>query len=71
MKNEDYQINHATYSAAIDEVESFANKNGYCLNKEEMADKIGLNTIRPKEGQTNRISLCWDDRSIICDGQSN
>lgn len=53
----DYEVYHNTYSSAVDEALEFAEKRGYEVDKEEVANRIGSGPKRPKEGQTNRFSL--------------
>jgi hypothetical protein len=56
-----YIVYHNSYSAAISEIEKFANKNGYSLDDEsdsenkgaQMFDIVGTGPSKPKEGKTN------------------
>lgn len=52
-----YEINHGSYCSAIQEALSYAVKSGYSTDKENISNEIGLNTNRPKNGNTTRISL--------------
>lgn len=53
----DYQIYHNSYSSAIQTALQFAEGRGYSFNDEEVGRRIGTGPIKPKSGQTNRISL--------------
>jgi hypothetical protein len=53
----DYEIYHKSYTSAVQEAEDFAKKNGYEVDKEQMAQDIGLNTQRPKEGKTTKFRI--------------
>ena len=55
--NTDYILYHDTYTSAIQEAERYANKLGYQLDKEEMADEIGLGPGKPKPGKTTKHTL--------------
>lgn len=59
----DYAIYHDSYSAAVSEIEKFADQNGFTLDDEsdkemigdQMATKVGLGPKKPKEGETNKF----------------
>ncbi len=53
----DYIIYHDSYTSAIQSAELYANNQGYTLDAEEMADKIGLGPKRPSKGKTNKFTL--------------
>ncbi len=52
-----YEVYHDSYTSAVQEAERFANKQGYELDPEEMADKIGLGPHKPKPGKTNKFTI--------------
>jgi len=56
-KNADYELYYNSYSLAIQAAEAYANKKGYTLDAEEMADKIGMGPAKPKGGKTNKFTL--------------
>jgi hypothetical protein len=59
----DYEVYHNSYSAAISEVERFAEDNGYTLDDQtdsenigdQMATKVGLGPKKPRDGETNKF----------------
>jgi hypothetical protein len=51
-----YTIYHTSYTQAVQEAERYALVK-YEVDKERMAQDIGLNTRRPKEGQTTRFMI--------------
>lgn len=53
----DYVIYHNTLTACVQEMEKYATKKGYHLDKEEMADEIGMGPAKPKSGNTNKYTL--------------
>jgi len=53
----DYEIKHSSYTSAVQEAEDYAVKNGYEVDKEQMAQDIGLGTRRPKKGKTTRFTI--------------
>jgi hypothetical protein len=53
----DYEIYHPSYTSAMQTMENFVMSQGYMLDKEEMADTIGLGPTKPSNGKTNRLSL--------------
>lgn len=53
----DYVVLHNQYSQAIEASKDFAVKNGYEIDPEEYAEKVGLGPTRPKDGETNRFSM--------------
>lgn len=57
LEAQNYEVYHNSYTSAIQTAEKFAEKQGYTLDKEEMADKIGSGPAKPKEGKTNKFSL--------------
>ena len=52
-----YKMYHDTYSGAIHEAERYALSLGHQIDKEEWCSEIGINSSRPKEGETTRLSL--------------
>jgi hypothetical protein len=52
-----YEIYHSSFSAAVQEAESFAEQSGYTLDDEEMAEKIGFGPSKPKNGKTNKYTI--------------
>ena len=57
FEKSDYVLYHDTYTAAVQEAERYANSKGFELDKEEMADKIGLGPGKPKKGKTTKHTL--------------
>jgi len=57
FEKSDYVLYHDTYTAAVQEAERYVNGQGYELDKEEMADKIGLGPGKPKKGKTVKTTL--------------
>lgn len=61
----DYEIYHGSYSAAVQEIEKFALKNGYTLDStddpemqgDQMYNKVGRGPTKPTGGKTNRFSF--------------
>lgn len=53
----DYEVIHPSYSSAIETSKSFAEKNGFTVDDEEYAEKVGLGPHRPKDGVTNKFSM--------------
>jgi hypothetical protein len=53
----DYVLYHDTYTSAVQEAERFVIKQGYELDKEEMADEIGMGPGKPKPGKTVKHTL--------------
>jgi|WetSurSiteA1Bulk_404760.scaffolds.fasta_scaffold489217_1 hypothetical protein len=53
----DYKVNHPSYTSAIQEVERFAEANGYTLDEDQLATDIGMGPAKPKEGITNKFHL--------------
>ncbi len=52
-----YTLYHNSYTSAVQEAERYVNKQGYTLDDEEMADKIGMGPGKPKDGQTVKHTL--------------
>jgi V8-like Glu-specific endopeptidase len=52
-----YPVYHNSYTSAVHAAEKYAEKQGYELDKEEWAEKIGLGKTKPKEGETNKFSM--------------
>ncbi len=48
---------HSSYTSAIDSALQFAVNEGYTTDKEETATLIGFQSSRPKEGNTERLSI--------------
>lgn len=53
----DYEVYHNSYSSAIQAAEDYAKKQGYDIDPEEMADKVGLGPAKPKPGKTNKFTI--------------
>jgi len=53
----DFQVYHNQYSSAIDEVEKYANKMGYDLDKEEYGNAYIDAFFKPNDGQTKKDTL--------------
>lgn len=51
-----YQVYHNTYTAAVNAAENYAKSKGYELNQEQLAVDVGMNSKRPKDGETTRFS---------------
>lgn len=54
---DDYQVYHDTLTSAVQEMEKWATKKKFELDKEELAEKIGLGPAKPKDGKTNKYNL--------------
>lgn len=52
-----YKIYHDSYTSAVQEAESHAVSKGFKVDPEESADVVGLQSRRPREGETERYSL--------------
>lgn len=52
-----YEVYHNSFNSAIQAAEEFAENQGYEIDPEEMADKVGLGPAKPKEGKTNKYSI--------------
>lgn len=52
-----YEIYHNSFTSAIQAAEKFATDQGYEIDPEEMADKVGLGPAKPKEGKTNKYTI--------------
>jgi len=46
-----------TYTEAVNAALEYSKKKGYETNKEELADIIGINSKRPKTGQTTKVDI--------------
>ena len=53
----DYEIYHDTYGSAIDEVENYADKNGYTVEENEFSNNYMDAFTKPKKGKTYRTTL--------------
>lgn len=53
----DYTVYHNSYTSAIMEAERWIERQGYTLDDEEVASKIGSGPSKPSKGKTNRFSL--------------
>ena len=53
----DFQVYHNQYSSAIDEIEKYAKKMGYELDREEYANAYTDAFFKPKDGQTKKDTL--------------
>ena len=53
----DYEIYHKTFTSAVQEVEKFAEKNGYEIDSDEMFNKVGTGPKKPSVGKTNEYHL--------------
>jgi len=53
----DFQVYHNKYSSAIDEIEKYAKKMGYELDREEYANAYTDAFFKPKDGQTKKDTL--------------
>jgi len=53
----DYEIYHKTFTSAVEEVEMFAEKNGYEIDSDEMFNVVGTGPKRPAVGKTNKYHL--------------
>jgi len=54
---QDYKIYHKSYTAAISEMEKFANKNGFLLDPDELFSTVGTGPKKPSPGKTNSLHL--------------
>lgn len=57
MEKGKYEIYHKSYTSAVQEAEDYILSQKYEVDKEKMAQDIGLNTKRPKEGQTTTFTI--------------
>jgi hypothetical protein len=53
----DYEVYHSSYTSAVQAAEDFAIKNKYEVDKDKMSIDIGMNTRRPKEGDTTKFMI--------------
>ena len=53
----DYEIYHKTYTSAVAEMVSFAKKNGYTIDEDDMFSKVTTGPGRPKNGKTVKHNL--------------
>lgn len=53
----DYEIYHKSYSSAVQAAEEYAIKNKYEVDSDKMFNDIGINTKRPREGETTRFMI--------------
>lgn len=59
----DYEVYHNSYTSSVQEIESFAEKNGYTLDDQtdpenigdQMSTKVGLGSTKPNDGDTNKF----------------
>jgi hypothetical protein len=57
MKKNEYKVYHHDYTSAVNSALDFATRNGYDTDPDERADIIGVQSNRPKNGQTERVTL--------------
>jgi hypothetical protein len=57
MRKDKYVLYHDSYTKAIDTALNYAERNGYTTDAEERAEIIGMQSSRPKDGQTERVIL--------------
>ena len=53
----DYRVNHDTYTSAIEEAKRICVEKGFFLNEDELFQDIGLDSYRPKVGETERVTI--------------
>ena len=53
----DYEIYHDTYGGAINEVEKYADKNGYTVDEDEFSNNYMDAFNKPRKGKTYRTTL--------------
>lgn len=52
-----YQVSHNTYSECVKEMERIVSVAGFELDADEQFSTVGINSKRPKIGETTRFSL--------------
>lgn len=52
-----YETYHNSYTSAINDAKSYAEKRGYEINDDDSFRKIGMGPRKPQEGKTNRFSI--------------
>lgn len=52
-----YKVYHETYSGAIQTALDWVKTRGYEYDEEETATKIGLQSSRPKNGDTEKVTI--------------
>jgi hypothetical protein len=57
LEKSKYEVYHDTFSSAIQAAEDYAVKQGYEIDPEEMADKVGLGPAKPSGGKTNKYTI--------------
>jgi len=57
LKESNYILYHKTYTDAVSEFLKYIEKSGYTYDKDEVADAIGINSVRPSEGRTTKVSI--------------
>ncbi len=57
LEKSDYVLYHNSYTSAVQAAEKYVNDQGFELDKEEMADSIGMGPGKPKNGKTVKHSL--------------
>lgn len=53
----EYKIYHNSFSSAVQEAESYAEKNGYKVNEDDWFNKVAVGDRKPSPGKTNRYSV--------------
>lgn len=57
-----FQVYHPSLTSAIQAVEKYAKDQGYTLDDEQMAMRVGLGPAKPKAGKTTRYQLSVYDK---------
>lgn len=57
LKESQYELYHPTYTSAIDTALKYAERSGYEMDSEEVADIVGLQSRRPGRGKSTRVSI--------------
>ncbi|MED5339387.1 MAG: hypothetical protein VYE43_02975, partial [Pseudomonadota bacterium] len=55
-----YQINHKTYTSAVEEALIVADKQGYEVDMDDYFDQIATGPRKPAEGKTNRFQIALE-----------
>ena len=53
----DFQVYHNSYSSVIDEIEKYANKQGYEFDQEEYSDAYIDAYFKPSDGKTKKDTI--------------
>jgi hypothetical protein len=53
----DYEVYHSTYTSAVQAALEHAERLGYTYDEDDSSKIIGLNTAKPKNGETTKFSL--------------